>query len=144
MGSSASRPLEVLAGKAWNDGHKDGALETARLNGTRAVCMWGPGGHLFVADYASHTIRCVHYRGADRAEHLIAPIAAAVSVLPKELTAIIADYAHVPFGVRTIAGTPDKSGAVDGHALRAATFNQPTSLAIDDSDPIPETTEFAL
>jgi hypothetical protein len=127
MGSSDSKastrqatttpPLEVVAGALCAGAYFDGTLHAARLYSPSGLCLWGD--RLIFTQYLTHSIRLVagvvgqpnpfpasaeaDHKGAVNAKHVIALVARSAGLLPKELSAIIAEYAHSPLEVGTIA-----------------------------------------
>jgi hypothetical protein len=125
----------------------DGALDVCTFREPIALCRWG--GSLIVADRDNYTIRLVEgvlgvtdlltdskLAGAEFEAHAVPLIMTAIPVLPTELARLMAQYAQLLSGTRTIAGLPGKSGRVDGSALSGALFRAPASVALDTTDPV--------
>jgi hypothetical protein len=147
---SKKHTFEVVAGTRGRWGHADGPLCSSKFDCPLGLCRWRDsiivaGGSEFVIRQIDGVvgipIGCLprETKGSApvSAEQLAASIMAAALILPKEMAAIIAEYAYLRIGVRTIAGKkPQAKGCADGHALREAQFGSVTSVAIDESDPV--------
>jgi hypothetical protein len=136
--------IDVAAGMG-TEGASDGTLSDCKFAHPFGLCRYGDS--LFVVDSTNETVSEVEGvlgvadplaegKAAAGFEARTVPlIMTAVPVLPKELARLMAQYAQLRSGVRTIAGSVGVSGNADGPALSGAQLNVPAAIALDDTDP---------